>query len=360
MRTPRTIDIELTAKCNLRCRYCYFFNDQAAGYHDLSTAEWLQLFDELGSLGVMAVVLAGGEPFCRGDLRELLGGIIRNRMRFSLISNGGLIDDDTAAYLAQNERCSYVQISLDGSCSRTHDAARGRGSWEGAVRGIRTLQSHQVNTTVRLTINHYNVDDLEAAAEFILEDLGLESFSTNSAGYLGNCQLHADELLLTTSERQRAMESLLRLDQKYGVRLRATAGPLAEVRMWRQMEAARASGQPGFSNAGRLTGCGCIFNTLSIRADGAIIPCNLLPQLVLGYVNRDPIAEIWQHASILADMRKRQNIPLSAFEFCSHCDYQPYCTGNCPALAYAFTGQVNHPNPDVCLRRFLDTGGHLC
>lgn len=66
MRTPRSLDIDITARCNLRCRYCYFFQNPAVDYLDLPTAQWLKFFDELGSLGVMKTVLAGGEPFGRG------------------------------------------------------------------------------------------------------------------------------------------------------------------------------------------------------------------------------------------------------------------------------------------------------
>ena len=68
---PREIDIELTAKCNLRCKYCYFFENENLDYIDLSTQEWIRFFDELGSIGVMKVTLAGGEPFYRNDLIEI-------------------------------------------------------------------------------------------------------------------------------------------------------------------------------------------------------------------------------------------------------------------------------------------------
>jgi SynChlorMet cassette radical SAM/SPASM protein ScmE len=360
MRAPRKLYLEITANCNLRCRYCYFFNNSAVEYHDLSTAAWLQFFNELGSIGVMEVLLAGGEPFYRPDLHELLDGIVNNRMRFALLSNGGLIDDDMAGYLARSKRCSYVQISLDGSRPEIHDAARGKGSWEAAVDGIRTLQRNKVKTTVRLTIHHYNVDDLENSAWFLLDELGLEHFSTNSAGYLGNCRQHSEEMLLTIEERQRAMETLLRLKKIYGARINGLAGPLAEGLMWRRMSDARAGGEPGFSNAGRLTACGCVFSNLTVRPDGSIIPCSLLPHLVLGSINRDPIMEIWQNAPVLQELRARQDIPLSTFEFCSHCEYQPFCTGNCPGPAYSLTGRVNHPNPDACLRQFLREGGRLC
>ena len=58
----------------------------------------------------MSVAPVGGEPFIRKDLFSLLKGIIHNRMRFSILSNGALIEDEIAAFLARSGRCDYVQI----------------------------------------------------------------------------------------------------------------------------------------------------------------------------------------------------------------------------------------------------------
>jgi len=359
MRTPRKVDIDLTSRCNLRCRYCYFFDNSSVTYQDLITAEWLQFFDELGRCAVMDVTLAGGEPFTRPDLRQLLEGIVRNRMRFALLSNGTLIDDEIAAYLADTGCCNYVQVSIDGSSPEAHDACRGKGAFERALRGLRTLQRHGVQVAVRVTIHRYNVHDLEATAQFLLEELKLPAFSTNSAGYLGSCRVNAEAVLLTTAERLVAMESLVRLTQKYDGRISATAGPLAEARMWRRMEEARSAGAPQFPIGGRLTACGCPGSKIAVRADGTIIPCNMLAHIELGRINQDSLAEVWQHSPELNKLRTRSSIPLTEFEFCSGCGYLPYCTGNCPALAYTLIGQVNHPSPDACLRRFLEEGGTL-
>lgn len=359
MRTPRTLDIEITSRCNLRCRYCYFFSNPAVDYHDLNTHEWLKFFTELGSLGVMNVSLVGGEPFIREDLAELLDGIVHNRMRFSVISNGSLIEDKIAAFIVRTGRCDFVQISIDGSCSKIHDSCRGNGSFDGAIRGIRILQRHKVNVVARVTIHRNNVNDLENIAYLLLKDLNLPAFSTNSAGYIGSCCLNADDLLLTTQERQVAMATLLRLAKKYDGRISAEAGPLAEGRTWRRMEDARLQGAPAFSNGGRLTGCGCPVSMIVVRADGTIVPCTMLAHVELGRINRDDLAEIWRSSPALDQLRRRKSIPLTEFEFCANCAYIPYCTGNCPALAYALTGKVDHPSPDACLQRFLGDGGAI-
>jgi SynChlorMet cassette radical SAM/SPASM protein ScmE len=313
----------------------------------------------MGSLGVMDVTLTGGEALIRSDFRQLVEAVVRNRMRFQLLSNGALLTDELASFLAATGRCNIIQISLDGSSAAVHDICRGRGAFEGAVRGIRTAQRHGLPLTARLTIQHHNVYDLENTARFLLETLGLPNFGTNAAGYLGTCRQNADDVLLTLEERQHAMRTLLQLDAHYPGRVLALAGPLADGKSWQQMEQARLQDAPAFPHGGRLTGCGCVFSKLSVRADGCYVPCNLLSHLVLGRVGEDSLLKVWQSSSALNAMRQRREINLATFVGCQGCNFLPYCTGNCPALAYTQTGQVDHPNPDACLRSYLQAGGQI-
>ena len=359
MHTPRSVDMEITSRCNLRCRYCYFFDNPHVSYEDLSTEEWLQFIDELGQCSVMDVCLVGGEPFIRDDLPLLIEGIVKNRMRFSILSNGGLIDESIASFIAKTNRCNYVQISVDGSCAEIHETGRGQDSFAKAVRGIKILQKHNISVTVRVTIHRHNIHDLENTAHFLLGELKLPGFSTNAAGYIGSCQKNSNELLLSIKDRQIAMKTLLRLEQQYEGRVTAMAGPLAEAHYWRQMEEAHRSGIPQFDNCGHLTGCGCPSNKITVRSDGTIVPCTMLAHVELGQINRDTFRDVWQKNPKLSQLRERHRIPLSYFEECGNCDYAPFCTGNCPGLAYNLTGEVNQPSPDACLKKFLDEGGKI-
>ena len=357
--TPRTVDIEITSNCNLHCSYCYYFGSDGESYSDLPTEEWLQFFRELGECGVMYVTLAGGEPFIRQDLRGLLAGLVDNRMRFSLLSNGGLIDDSIAAFIASTGRCDQVQVSLDGSCSEVHDVCRGAGSFDAAVAGIRILQKHGVSVGIRLTLHSGNVDDIEEASEFILNSLALPSFSVNSAAYLGSCRMNQTDIALSIDDRERAMRFLIAARSKYPGRIQAQAGPLADADAWRRMEAARLSEATHSSIGGRLTGCGCVFDRMAVRSDGVMIPCILLPHLALGRINSDSLRDVWQNADAMKAMRERQSVSLDTLAYCADCPYIPYCTGNCPAIAYTMTGSFLAPSPDACIRDFLANGGHL-
>ncbi len=359
IRTPRSVDLDITKRCNLRCRYCYHFSGPGDVDQDLPKAEWLRFFKELNRCAVMTVTLAGGEPFFREDLKELIASIVDNRMRFSILSNGTLITDEMAVFLSSTGRCDGVQVSIDGSKPETHDACRGKGNFNRAIAGIRCLLKHHLPVQVRVTIHRHNVSDLEAIARLLLEEIGLSGFSTNAASYMGLCRQSVEQIGLSAEDRTLAMETLLRLNSKYDNRISAQAGPLAEAARWTEMELARQKGEKSIPLGGCLTACGCVMDKIAVRADGTVVPCTMLSHMEMGQINKDDLKDIWQNHPEMKKIRQRRNISLDDFEFCKGCEYSNYCTGNCPGLAYTITGKVNHPSPDACLRQFLEDGGKL-
>ncbi len=359
MRTPRSVDLVITNRCNLRCKYCCLFTSAGDVGQDLPKEEWLRFFEELNCCAVTNVTLSGGEAFCREDLRELIKGIVTNRMRFNILSNGTLITDEMAAFLASTGRCDGVQVSIDGSTPIIHDTFRGKGNFLKALEGIEILKKHHIPVPVRVTIHRKNVRDLEGVARLLLEDLGLPSFSTNCAAHVGFCRQNAEQVQLTIEERCLAMEALLKLNKKYNGRITALAGPLSDAMNWLEMEHARQAGKECIPGRGYLISCGGPMSKIAVRADGVIVPCDLLSHIELGRINKDDLQEVWQKHPELKKIRERRYIPLSDFEFCKGCNYMNYCTGGCPALSYTITGYEYHPSPNTCLKRFLEKGGRL-
>jgi SynChlorMet cassette radical SAM/SPASM protein ScmE len=357
MKTPRSVDLEITTACNLRCRYCSHFSSPGDVTADLPTAEWRTFFEELGNLGVMSVVLSGGEPLLRPDILELIESIVKNRMRFDILTNGTKVTEDLARAIASTKRCNYVQVSIDGATADVHDSYRGKGVFHKAVSAIRTLKEAGVRVTVRVTIHRKNYETIDDIARFLLEDLGLPGFSTNYASYMGLFRDHPEEVQLTVDNRISTMNNLVRLARKYPGRITGAAGPLAEARAYASMDQARSKGKPGW--AGYLAACGCPWSKITVRADGVIIPCTHLSHIELGRINHDSLLDIWQNHPDLQRLRSRKEIPLSNFPQCAECGYQPYCTGNCPGVAYNITGDVYAPSPESCLKVFLASGGKI-
>ena len=358
---PKSIDLSLTGKCNLHCAYC-FYHDEMESRPDLPADEWFRFFGELKQLGVRDATLSGGEIFVRPDLWELIDALIEARMRYSILSNGTLINEQILQEFAKGKRfrrLNSIQVSIDGSCAEVHDKSRGKGSFEKAVRGLRLLKEAGFPVTSRVTVNRHNVDDLENTARLLLEDIGLGSFGTNDAMPMGSGCDNQRTITLMPEQQVKAMKTLARLEKQYNGRIMASAGPLAKWRSYQEMEHARATGEETSRwRMGYLTACGCVYNKLSVHHDGIITPCNILAKLVLGHINKDSLTDIWKSHPTLHALKDRRHIPMTEVPGCEDCEWAPYCNGSCPGLAYEMTGDFNLANPHDCYRRFLrETGG---
>ena len=353
MRVPSTVHIAITGRCNLDCRYC-FYSDKMVGLTDLPAARWQTFFNELGSLGVMNVVLTGGEAFARPDLFELIDSIIANRMRYSILSNGTLITDKVIEKFEVGKRrlrLNYIQVSVDGSRAEIHNKSRPN-SFDRVMRGLRLLVEHDFPIAVRVTINRHNVDDLENIAHLLLEELRLPQFGTNEVHPGGSASDPNSNITLRHDERLKAMRVLSELEKKYPGRIQASAGPLYMAHHVEMIERALASGHTGVPNGGKLTACGCPFAEISVLHDGTIVPCHHLSSFAMGTIGETSLQDIWLHHEALENLRNRREIPLSTLETCKDCAYQGFCTGGCPGGTYYFTGELNVRNIMGCYRIF--------
>ena len=359
MNTPKKIDLDITSRCNLRCSYCYYFSSEGDTGIDLPLSEWLRFLEECNKYSVMEVALCGGEPLIREDFKEIVEGVVKNRMRFSVMSNGTLINDDIVQYLKSTKRCNSFQVSIDGPGPESHDICRGKGTFVKALQGLQTLIKYKMPATVRVTIHKHNVNQLEEIAELLLDEVGLPSFSTNSASHAGLCRQNEADVQMTIDDYSNAMETLMRLNKKYNGRIGAQAGPLASARHWLEVEQAIADGKDGLSGCGFLRSCGGVFANMAVRSDGTMVACSQLNHVELGKINEVDLKDTWQNHPELKRLRERRDMPLDTFEYCKGCEYIKYCRGGCPALAYNLAGEENVPSPDACYKRFLEMGGRL-
>ena len=123
-----------------------------------------KLFSELSNLGVKLIILSGGEPLLRKDLKDIVNSIRSGKMEATIITNGTLIDVPMAEYLARSD--ASVIFSIDG-VSETHDSIRGvKGAFERAMQGIATLARARKDgrytnkIAINYTVQKDNVKDI--------------------------------------------------------------------------------------------------------------------------------------------------------------------------------------------------------
>ena len=351
---PKSLDLSITGRCNLKCRYC-FYADEMAALSDMPAARWHALFGELGRLGVQHVCLSGGEVFTRPDLFELIDGVIANRMRYSILTNGTLITEETLKAFdvgKRRQRMDSIQVSIDGSCAEIHDQSRPPRSFDRTMRGLRLLKKAKFPVTVRVTVNRANVNDLPNTARLLLEDVGLSSFSTNEADQMGSARCYGDSVVLTRDERLRAMKTLSSLNKRYKGRISATAGPLSLAQHFAEIEGRLAKGETGMPGRGTLCSCGGVFSKMAVLHDGTLLPCNMLPKLVMGVFGHQSLVEAWRNSPAINVVRYRRQIQLSSIPECRDCPYTGFCAGGCPGSVMAKYGRLNARDPLVCYRIF--------
>lgn len=167
---PVGVKLELTHACNLRCGFCYTDSPRHTLQRtpDLPDDAWLAIADRAADLGVIEVVLSGGEPFLRRELVfELLDRLARREVGLTLNTNGWFVDDGVADRLARTPDLR-VDISIDGATAALHDASRGvPGSWRRAV----TATSRLLERGVAVVVVHVVTPDNEHAFPAFLEQM---------------------------------------------------------------------------------------------------------------------------------------------------------------------------------------------
>ena len=146
--SPVFLNILVTSVCDMRCTHCFFteeLDDRPRKKLQMKTDEIAKISETLGgNLGVL--VLAGGEPFTRKDLPEIVKSFYENNKLDSvyLMSNGQIhqrIFPDVTRILDECPNLNVtVALGIDGTKDAHEKIRRKEGSWDKAIHTARTLQ----------------------------------------------------------------------------------------------------------------------------------------------------------------------------------------------------------------------------
>lgn len=349
-RTPASLFIAITSRCNQACRHCAVYSDSFTHGPDLSTEQWLQFIEELARLKVMKVKISGGEPFVREDIFTLLDALYEKPLRLSINTNATLIDEEKARRLAQyRNKMTDIMVSLEGPDAPIHDALRGPGAFEQACRGIELLVQHVGSITAYCTVTKHNYGSLKSVAR-LAQEMGIMSIKFNELLIEGRGLKYRKELSLNTREIKQAVNDLKEMEEQYPF----VSGTVLEMEDIFEGIRKAPCGNPEDIDPEDLylSGCGALITECSIRPDGWAVPCDRLPELTAARILETPLEVIWREAPLFQEFRKRFTTPITDLETCKGCDYAPRCTGGCPASSYNYYGTTMARDPQCCYKLF--------
>lgn len=173
-----TITLEITNRCNLRCRHCCMDASPVSEDTDLSTEEWKQIIDKFMPLDLEYLTITGGEPLVRQDIFEIAAYAKETLgIPLQLMSNATLINENNADRLL--ELFDDFSFSLDGADEKSCSAVRGQGVFERAMKAINLMKSkgmkHFSLSLTEVKQNKDSVDDFIKLAE----EMGAEPIIRN-------------------------------------------------------------------------------------------------------------------------------------------------------------------------------------
>lgn len=335
---------ELTLACNLKCRHC----GSRAGRprpDELTTAECLDVVDQLARLGTREITLIGGEAYLRRDWLEIVRRI-RGHGIYCAIQTGGRNLTDRRLEAATGAGLQGLGVSVDG-LEATHDSIRGvAGSWAAAISALERARALGLRTSANTVIGALNFGELEELLERIA-DAGARHWQVQLTVAMGNAVDHP-ELLLQPYQLLELMPLLARLyhrGQDRGLLMTpgnniGYFGPYEHL--WRSFD----------DLYGHWLGCSAGQTVIGLEADGTVKGCPSLATVGYsgGNVRDLTIEEIWNGSEELHFGRLRTEEALSGF--CRTCYYAPVCRGGCTWTSDSLFGRPGN-NP-YCHHRALE------
>ena len=344
---PRTCDWELTAACNLKCGHC----GSGAGRprpKELSTAECLDVVDQLADLECRRITLSGGEPTLRAFWDVIARRAARKGIVVNMVTNGTTMTADLAARIADTGLAN-VAVLLDGT-PHVHEAARGAGTFHKVARAMRFLKHAGVSTSMITRLNRDTFAELEDIHDIALE-LGASAWRVQLAGPSGDLSAR-DPGLLRPEDLLDLMPRMAWLKKTSPIWV-DVGDSIGYYGPYENQLRERPSGgiRPMWN------GCQAGLYTVGIQSDGGVKGCLSLQSHLKGPGAEDPFREgdlrtrrlvdIWFDPRAFAYNRHTTEEDLTGE--CGRCGFARHCRGGAKCVAAAFTGRLDQ-NP-YCYHR---------
>lgn len=326
---PLALIAEITHRCPLHCVYCSNPLELAAVSSELSTAEWIDVLQQAGKLGMLHAHFTGGEPLARPDLVELIAAARAAGLYTNLITSGiGLAEPRLKALV--DAGLDHIQISFQDSREDSANWIAGTKAHAHKIELSRIVRRYKIAFTVNLVIHRQNIDHLEEMISFI-EQLAPERMEIAHTQYYGWALQNRAALLPTRVQLERAVEIVAAAEKRLAGRIRVDSVvpdyygryPKACMGGW-----------------GR--------RLMLINPAGKVLPCHaaeIISDLTFENVREQTLEFIWQQSPSFQRFRGEEWMP----EPCRSCDRRAEDFGGCRCQALLLAGDAAATDPACSL-----------
>ena len=289
--------LELTYRCNERCRHCYLdVHEEQTPSRELTENEWHRVVDQLARMGCVNVLVTGGEPTMHPAFLSICERIIKRGMLCDVYTNGLVISDglfDSLCKLPLNS----ISVSLYSGSSKFHDKITGvPGSFQKTLANLLRFKEHGFDAYAKAPVFHKHLDDFFAAKE-----LG------NKHGF----RVQVSTILVPGHSGKTRNPMMMDADEYLAFLYRVT-NPDTSNDSPILIEKYRTE---SLCQAGQ--------STLCVSPFGDVMPCNSFP-VCCGNVRLSSLSQTWRTSEFLKRIRKIRRCDVSPR--CATCNDITYCT----------------------------------
>ena len=326
---PLALIAEITHRCPLHCVYCSNPLELAAVSSELSTEDWIGVFQQSGKLGMLHAHFTGGEPLARPDLAELIKSARQAGLYTNLITSGiGLAEPRLRALV--DAGLDHIQISFQDSREDAANWIAGAKAHAHKIELSRIIRKFKIAFTVNLVIHRQNIDHLEEMISFI-EQLAPERMEIAHTQYYGWALKNRAALLPTRLQLEKAVEIVAAADARLAGRIRID---FVVPDYYARFPKACMGGW------GR--------RVMLINPEGKVLPCHaaeVIPGLAFENVREQSLEFIWQQSSSFQRFRGEAWMP----DLCRNCDRRTEDFGGCRCQALLLAGDAAATDPACSL-----------
>jgi radical SAM protein with 4Fe4S-binding SPASM domain len=327
----QSLIFEVTQHCNHACLHCYNVWQPAgrSSYPrgELDTSRTINLLAKaLDETNCHHVTITGGEPLLRPDLPKLLEFLQKRRVQITVISNGRLLDEPTAAALIQRG-VGLFELPLLSHRREIHDELSGvPGAWEAVLSAMVNVHLQHGQVVAAFVATRKNIKHLHETIRLAFA-FGVRGVMLNRFNPGGRGREHLEELLPTVEQVRAALAAAESAAVESGIPISCSIPIqpcLIDTRLFPHL---------GFGYC--AAGSERAYYTLDPM--GNLRPCNHT-DIILGNLFEESFA------SLIAPER------MSAFTcaiptFCVDCTRRLECQGGCKASAQVCYGSLTTEEP---------------
>jgi len=144
----------VTRKCNFRCAGCSVWKEQDD--RELATGDIKKGLDILKNLGIVELVISGGDPLLREDIGEIID--YASKLFVTTVCDNGSM---AAKKIDALRNVDFVAISIDSLDEAKNDEIKNvPGAWKMAMETVEKLHNEGINVSVTPTISQKNLYEI--------------------------------------------------------------------------------------------------------------------------------------------------------------------------------------------------------